>query len=151
MSQIGILPYLRVKCELYSGTWFPEEEKQNVPRITIQDEEIPKGLDTQTRENFKTHWNRWYRILQSSTAPGVSRIKEKVKLLHPTMSNRDIAKHFGLLQCLLNNAAHGPTGISALSVFENPDTIVDALKKWHIKDPVLLDITKVFEEVTTGL
>lgn len=136
-----------MKFELYSMTW--DADWQQVT-FQINDTDIPANLYLQTKENFKANWEKWFRILSKSKAPGVTRFLSNLRKAFPGCSVKDISKHIALLICYLNNAMHGPVGSGAFDVFTDVDKSISALKQWNVKDPDLLTVTRIFEESTSS-
>lgn len=147
MNKVSVFPYLRMKFELYAATWDQGWRQTNFYPL---DAEIPQNLFNQTRESFKENWQRWNRILSFSKAPGAIEFIKRMMNLHQEWTVKDIAKHVALILCILNNSLHGPVGLEALGIFNDVRKVISVLEEWNVTDPTILEVIKVFEEVTTG-
>ncbi len=151
---MAVFPYLRTKLELYLMTWYTGGHTVGGPDASsvfnIPDADIPVQLSSQTRENFEVQYRNWCNVFHYSTAPGVIEFKRKLRLVYPQMLDSHIAKEIAFLHCILNNTHHGPTGIEASELIDDSEKLINALKSWNIGDQVLLNVTKVFEDVTSS-
>ena len=145
-----VVPYLCQKTELYLDVWMCGI---NTSSVTIHPGNLLTGhdLDTQTRSNFQRNAKKVLAIFQQSNDTRVVNFIKKMLGKHPNLTLEDLANNVGLAIAFLHNNKHGciandPELVQLL----NPDVVVQHLKKWgSLKDQILLDAVKIFEEVTT--